>query len=62
MSHHIYQAAGLVEPLDEGVPLYLKEIIRNGCRRDKTAIQSIYICSRKNISWGKTTRISQEKV
>ena len=41
MSHHIYQAAGLVEPLDERVPLYLKEIIRNGCRRDKTAIQSI---------------------
>ena len=29
------QAAGLVEPLDEKVALYLKEIIRNGCRRVK---------------------------
>ena len=29
------QAAGLVEPLDEKVALYLKKIIRNGCRRVK---------------------------
>ena len=29
------QAAGLVEPLDERVALYLKEVIRNGCRRVK---------------------------
>ena len=29
------QAAGLVEPLDERVALYLKEIIRNGCRSVK---------------------------
>ena len=35
MNHHMGQAAGLVEPLDERVALYLKEIIRNGCRRVK---------------------------
>ena len=35
MNHHMDQAAGLVEPLDERVALYLKEIIRNGCRRVK---------------------------
>ena len=35
MNHHMGQAAGLVEPLDERVTLYLKEIIRNGCRRVK---------------------------
>ena len=29
------QAAGLVEPLDEKVALYLKKIIRNGCRSVK---------------------------
>ena len=32
MNHHMGQASGLVEPLDERVALYLKEIIRNGCR------------------------------
>ena len=35
MNHHMGQAAGLVEPLDERVALYLKEVIRNGCRRVK---------------------------
>ena len=35
MNHHMGQAAGLIEPLDERVTLYLKEIIRNGCRRVK---------------------------
>ena len=35
MNHHMDQAAGLVEPLDERVALYLKEIIRDGCRRVK---------------------------
>ena len=35
MYHHMGQAAGLVEPLDKRVALYLKEIIRNGCRRLK---------------------------
>ena len=33
MNHHMGQAAGVVEPRDERVALYLKEIIRNGCRR-----------------------------
>ena len=32
MNHHMGRAAGLVEPLDERVALYLKEIIRNGSR------------------------------
>ena len=35
MNHHMGQAAGLVESLDVRVALYLKEIIRNGCRRVK---------------------------
>ena len=35
MNHHMSQAAGLVESRDERVALYLKEIIRNGCRRVK---------------------------
>ena len=32
MNHHMGQAAGLERPLDERVSLYLKEIIRDGCR------------------------------
>ena len=35
MNHHMAQATSLVEPLDKRVALYLKEIIRNGCRRVK---------------------------
>ena len=35
MKLHQGQATGLVEPLDKRVALYLKEIIRKGCRRVK---------------------------
>ena len=44
MNHHMGQAAGLDEPLDEIVALYLKQITRNGCVKEackKAAIQSI---------------------
>ena len=63
MNHHICQEVGLVEPLDERVALYLKEIIRNGCRLVKELQSRAFIIVREKIFHKrKIIRISQEKL
>ena len=63
MNHHICQEVGLVEPLDERVALYLKEIIRNGCRLVKELQSRASIIVREKIFHKrKIIRISQEKL